>query len=135
MVNALKTHDSWDMCLCSLQTRALKSGTCQQPNFSKLQKPNVFFPRTLCNGYWEREDNVVQSAKGMQTWHFFFPLLLLFVDVCFTKSVNCCVLRLFHKSQLIVMFCACSLWRMTIVMFCACFLWHMTIATSLVFAN
>ncbi len=43
MVNGLKTHDSWDMCLCSLQTRALKSGTCQQPNFSKLQKPNALF--------------------------------------------------------------------------------------------
>lgn len=75
LVNGLKTHDSWDMCLCSLQTRALKSGTCQQPNFSKLQKPNVFCPRTLCNWYCERDrkTNVVQSAKGMQTWHFFFP--------------------------------------------------------------
>jgi hypothetical protein len=69
------------------------------PTFPNFKNQMCCFSKdSLCHRYCEREANVVQSAKGMQTWQFFLSLLLLlllFVDVCFTKSVNCHVVRLF----------------------------------------
>jgi hypothetical protein len=109
LVNGLKTHDSWNMCLCSLQTRALKSGTCQQPNFSKLQKPNVWFLQGLSvTGVVKEKTMWCRVPKECRHDIFFFPFFFFFllmsvsqsqliVVFCtyFTKSVDCHVLRLF----------------------------------------
>jgi hypothetical protein len=101
-VNGLKTRDSWDMCLCSVQTRSSEIWNLPTTPLFQTSKTKCVLSKGLSvtaivketgRPMWCREpkecrhDILLMLVSQSQ-------LIVVFCD-CFTKSVNCHVLRLF----------------------------------------